>query len=264
MVNFTNVLSWTVTSNTAIENTWWVISSGAPNRSCVSAVSLEEVLEVAAPHGPAELRSAPGVPCDFSQAGFVHVPGEALDHRLQLVDGLGLTPDHMCHDLRPDTEVQAREVWAVGRPVVLAVPRDDPIAELGAQELHDWCGYVRRRAVLQEPVLETRCLVSYSWPDDCLQHFQVGGTVYGSFKPMHFKALPIDDSHPGHDLLSMCPLAFHVLVGVLGSPYHRVFLVWCLLENKPFLVTPQNPLKPGLVMCEPELTGRQPGLLVGC
>ena len=131
---FRHVLSGTLQPNTPIKHTWWDIWSGTNSRSSVSAASSEEVLEVSTPHGQAELRSTPGVSRHFPQAGLVHAPGEVLDHRLQLGDGLRFTSDHMCHDLRPDTEVQAREVWAVGRPVVLTVPWDDPLTKLGAQE----------------------------------------------------------------------------------------------------------------------------------
>ena len=111
----------TIKPSIPIEQTRLDILSLTHNRSLGSEVGSEEVIEVSTPHGLAELRPTPGVPDHFPQSGFVHVLGEVLDHRFQLGDGLRLTSDHVCHDLRPDTEVQAREIRAVGRPLASGV-----------------------------------------------------------------------------------------------------------------------------------------------
>ena len=191
----------------------------------------------------AELRPLAGMPGHNPSLLRVEVDGEVLNHLLQLLQGGGLTPDHMSHCLGPEAEVQGVEVWAVGQPVVFSSPRDDLVPKLGGKEGKDLSSAMGAGAILLEPILAPCCPAPDGRPDHVLKHGKVGGSINTSLKPVDREDTAVHNANPGHDLGAMGFLALHNFVWVHWTPIHIILLVGSLVENKPLFVTPNDSLK---------------------
>ena len=70
----------------------------------------------------------------------IDTDSEVADDTLELFKSLRLELHYFIHSLRSDTEIEAREVGVVRRPVGLGSVGHQSVSELGWQELHNLGG----------------------------------------------------------------------------------------------------------------------------
>ena len=157
--------------------------------------------------GHTELRSVPCVAGHEPGRGRIKVSCEVFQHSLKLLQGRGLAPEYVDHDLEPETEIQGVEVWRVGgqlcsdlRKMILLPNFDLRNSNTSAVQ-----------CTLAPSCWNQYCFVE-ALPRTAGRKRVFSISIYGFSEPVDGQHFAIHVPNPGHDLGSVSMLAVNRMV----------------------------------------------------